>query len=78
MFTIISFIFSKVTSTFSIFSEIKHNWEDAIAECVLYGGWLVDVKDQKEHNCLMRYGISQGYNAWFHTDGKTKNKKIHT
>ena len=38
-----------------------------------YGGLLVDVKDQKEHNCLMRYGISQGYNAWFHTDGKTKN-----
>merc|ERR1712243_485736 len=51
-----------------LFSEIVHNWEDSIAECRLYGGWLVDIKDQKEQNCLMRYGISQGYNDWFHTD----------
>jgi len=51
-----------------LFSEITHNWEDAIAECILYRGWLLDVKDQKEHNCLMRYGISQGYNEWFYTD----------
>ena len=50
--------------------EIKHNWNDAIAECQLYGGWLVDVTGLEEHNCLLSFGKSQGLNTWYWTDGK--------
>ena len=44
-------------------------WEEARGECDLYGGWLVDLNSLEEQNCLMRHGNSQGYNAWFWTDG---------
>ena len=53
-------------------TEEGHTWEDAIAECQLYGGWLIDVTSLAEHNCLMRYGNSQGFENWFWTDGKPK------
>ena len=53
-----------------LFSEVKMNWEDARVECELYGGWLVDINSLQEQNCLMRHGNSQGYNVWYHTDGK--------
>ena len=52
-----------------LFSEATHTWLDAMAECMLYGGWLVDVNSLEEHNCLMRFGNSQGFNAWYWTDG---------
>merc|ERR1719391_1108022 len=50
------------------FAEIFSTWEEAILECQFYGGWLVDVKDQKEHNCLMRYGTSQEFDDYYWTD----------
>ena len=56
------------------YTEELHTWEDAIAECRLFGGWLLDVTDIAEHNCLMRYGNSQGWDIWFWTDGKFKLK----
>ena len=52
-----------------LFSDLEVTWQDAIAECTLYGGHLVDVNSQQEHNCLMRYGISQNFNSWFWIDG---------
>merc|ERR1711973_467005 len=51
-----------------LFSEIEHNWNDARAECELYGGWLVDVNSIEEHNCIMRYGKSQGFDKEFWID----------
>ena len=53
-----------------LFSDITHNWNDAIAECQLYGGWLVDVTGVEEHNCILRFGKSQGFNTWYWIDGK--------
>ena len=49
---------------------MTHSWEDARGECELYGGWLVAIKSLEEQNCLMRHGKSEGYNAWYWTDGK--------
>ena len=52
-----------------LFSDDKHTWDEARAECDLYGGWLVSVGSQAEYNCLLRYGNAQGYHSWFWTDG---------
>jgi len=49
-------------------TEQKHTWEVAIAECRLHGGWLLDITDIAEYNCLIRYGNSQRLDAWFWTD----------
>ena len=49
---------------------MTHSWEDAFGECELYGGWLVRIDTLQEQNCLMRHGKSEGYNAWYWTDGK--------
>ena len=54
-----------------LFSDITLNWEDAMAECQLYGGWLVSIKRQAEQNCLVRHGRSQGYDTNYWTDGKS-------
>ena len=53
-----------------LFSDVSHNWEEARGECELYGGWLVNIGSLQEQNCLMRHGKSEGYNAWYWTDGK--------
>ena len=53
-----------------LFSDVTHSWEDAFGECELYGGWLVSIDSLQEQNCLMRHGKSEGYNAWYWTDGK--------
>ena len=53
-----------------LFSDITLNWEDAMAECQLYGGWLVNIGGQTEQNCLVRHGRSQGYSANYWIDGK--------
>merc|ERR1719348_639495 len=56
-------------------TDQTHTWEDAIAECQLYGGWLLDVTGLEEYNCLMRYGNSQGFDAWFWTDANDQASK---
>ena len=58
-----------------LFSEITLNFEDAMGECGLYGGWLVSIGGQAEQNCLLRHGRSQGYDAWYWTDGNLTNYK---
>ena len=40
-----------------LFSDVQHNWNEARAECVLYGGWLVQINNMKEYNCLLRHGM---------------------
>ena len=40
-------------------------------ECNLYGGWLVQINDLKEYNCLLRYGAKEFDYEWFWTDGKS-------
>ena len=53
-----------------LFSEVTMTWEEARVECDLSGGWLVDINRLEEQNCLLRQGNSQGYDTWYHTDGK--------
>lgn len=41
-----------------------------MGECELYGGWLVQINDLKEYNCLLRYGSKEFEHEWFWTDAK--------
>ena len=52
-----------------LFSDVPRTWQDAREECELYGGWLLNIGGVEEHNCIVRYGRSQGYDAWYLTDG---------
>ena len=52
-----------------LFSEIATNWEDARAECELYGGWLLSINSMQEQNCLLRYARSGGLSVWYRHDG---------
>jgi len=44
------------------------NWVDARDHCQLFGGWLVDIQDVHEQNCLMRHAYKTDgltdYNYW--------------
>ena len=42
-----------------------------MGECELYGGWLVQINELKEYNCLLRYGVKEFDHTWFWTDGKS-------
>ena len=53
-----------------LYSDGARGWEDARAECALYGGWLVNIGSLEEQNCLVRYGRSQGYDNWYYMDGE--------
>ena len=57
-----------------MFSDITtdwpSDWTEAFAECELYGGWLVNIADIKEQNCLMTHASAQNYNTWYWTGGK--------
>jgi len=48
-----------------LFSEEYRTWDDALAECNLYGGWLADVGSIWEQNCILRYGKSQNFDDWY-------------
>merc|ERR1719348_2771906 len=50
-----------------LFSEETHNWYDSVAECALYGGWLVHIGNIDEQNCLLKYGNSQNFAAFYWT-----------
>ena len=39
-----------------MFSDKSLTWENALAECKLYGGWLVNINDQLGKNSLIRHG----------------------
>merc|ERR1711915_209668 len=43
--------------------EERRNWEDARSQCASLGGWLVDIQDIHEQNCLTRHA--------YKTDGLT-------
>ena len=47
------------------------SWDEALVECELYGGWLVNIGGLKEQNCLNRFAHSavQLVNKWYWTDG---------
>ena len=53
-----------------LYSDGARGWEDARAECALYGGWLVNIQTVEEQNCLVRHGRSQGLDTWYLTDGE--------
>jgi len=53
-----------------LFSNLSVTWETAVAQCKLYGGWLLEINNQAEQNCLLKYGWTLGSNAWFWTDAK--------
>ena len=50
------------------------SWDEALVECELYGGWLVNIGSVQEHNCLNRFAHSavQLVNKWYWTDGKLR------
>merc|ERR1712133_218370 len=50
-----------------LFSEDERVWDDALAECTLYGGWLANIGSIWEQNCILRYGKLQNLHAWFWT-----------
>merc|ERR1712133_174358 len=52
-----------------VFSETTHNWMDSVAECELYGGWLVNIESLAEQNSLMRYAQKNGLFNDYWTDG---------
>ena len=43
-----------------------------MGECELYGGWLVQINDLKEYNCLMRHRLKEETLAWDWTDGNDR------
>ena len=55
-----------------LFSDATHTWDEALTECELYGGWLVNIGSVTEQNCLMRFGHSKtelSMDKWYWTDG---------
>ena len=54
-----------------LFSDETHTWQDSIAECELYGGWLVNIGGVQEQNCLIKFVVSKGWSAMYWTDGET-------
>lgn len=52
-----------------LFSDVSHTWFEARAECELYGGWLVQIKEFAEFNCLMRHGKREEIHTWYWIDG---------
>ena len=60
-----------------LFSEVNMTWSDAVGECGLYGGWLVDLRTREEQNCIMRGAKSaQIVEGWYWHDGKSSIVKI--
>ena len=47
------------------------SWDEARAECTLYGGWLLALGSLQEQNCLMNagFGNTAYWNYWYWTDG---------
>ena len=54
-----------------LFSDTTHTWDEALVECELYGGWLVNIGSVQEQNCLMKFAHSavEMVNKWYWTDG---------
>ena len=52
-----------------LFSDELHSWDEARAECALYGGWLVNIGGVREQNCLVRFVDTMGWSAKYWTDG---------
>ena len=48
-----------------LFSEDAKNWNDAGATCELFGGYLVQIENRHENNCILYHaltnGLHQGY-----------------
>merc|ERR1719342_19068 len=60
-----------------LFSEVLLNWEDSRVECDLYGGWIVDVKDVQEENCLMRHAMkTDGLTDYFYWTDATEGDGV--
>ena len=57
-----------------LFSDATHSWDEALVECELYGGWLVNIGSVQEQNCLNRFAHSkiELVNKWYWTDGKLR------
>ena len=62
-----------------LFSDATHSWDEALVECELYGGWLVNIGGVREHNCLLEFGHSKAelVDKWYWTGGKYGNHWKH-
>jgi len=52
------------------FSTRRETWETSLTECKLYGGWLLEINNQAEQDCLLKYAWNQNFNDWYWTDAK--------
>ena len=45
------------------------SWDEALVECELYGGWLVNIGGVREQNCLLEFGHSKAelVDKWYWT-----------
>ena len=53
-----------------LFSDFSADWQEAFAECELYGGWLVNFNSFAEHNCILRHASAQNYDNWYWIGGE--------
>ena len=53
-----------------MFSDFSADWPEAFAECELNGGWLVDIDNIGEHNCLLRHASAQNFKNYYWTGGE--------
>merc|ERR1711936_418529 len=57
------------TKTKYLFSELSLTWEEAKGECQLYGGWLLNLNNLVEQNCLLKHAVTNEISGWFWHDG---------
>merc|ERR1712126_182421 len=53
-----------------LYSDDELIWEEARARCELFNGWLVDIGDVHEQNCLMKHALATDelHNYYYWTD----------
>merc|ERR1712126_642539 len=52
-----------------LFSSNAMTWSESVAECALYGGWLLDINSIQEQNCIVRNIRNHGTTTWYFHDG---------
>lgn len=61
-----------------LFSDYTETWDEAGADCELYGGYLVRIESRHENNCIMRHAVQEDLkHAYWWTSG-SRLENIHT
>ena len=78
--TVKSFKITKVDKSFSphwvslcghqyLFSEEITDWTNAREMCKLLGGYLVQIENLHENNCILLHAQNNGLHSWWWTSG---------